>query len=143
MFSKTFAIDAATGLIKRALGQAAITATAYVGTQWDQGAAVATDIACVITIEACKVSDGDELYTFRLVGSNATNRSDAVILDTLELGDGGALPIGTVDTVAGNQFVMRARTEQNGTSFRYIDLHITTVGTDETITFGAYLTREF
>lgn len=141
--SKYFAIDAATGLIKRELGLAAVTSDAYIGTQHDQGAAVATDMVCVIDVEACKVSAGDEVYTFRLVGSNATNRSDAVVLDTLEVGDGGALVIGTVDTVAGDRFVMRARSERNGTAFRYIDLHLDVAGTDPSITFGAFISKEF
>lgn len=141
--SKYFAIDAATGLIKRELGLAAVIADAYIGTQHDQGAAVATDMVCVIDVEACKVSVGDEVYTFRLVGSNATNRSDAVVLDTLEVGDGGALVIGTVDTVAGDRFVMRARSERNGTAFRYIDLHLDVAGTDPSITFGAFISKEF
>lgn len=140
---KNFAIDAATGLIKRELGLAAITATAYIGTQWDQGGAAATDFVCVINIEACKVSAGDEVYTFRLIGSNVADRSDGVILDTLELGDAGTIPIETVDTVVGDQLVMRARSEKNGTQFRYIDLHLTTAGTAETITFGAYISKEF
>ena len=140
---KNFAIDAATGLIKRELGSAAVTATAYIGTQWDQGGAAATDFVCVINIEACKVSAGDETYTFRLIGSNVSDRSDGVILDTLELGDAGTIPIETVDTVAGDQLVMRARSEKNETQFRYIDLHLTTVGTSETITFGAYISKEF
>lgn len=142
MPTKTFVIDAGTGLIKRALGSAALTADAYIGTQWDQGAAVVTDIACVINVEACKVSAGDETYTLRLVGSNVADRSDGQILDTLELGDAGALPVETVDTAAGQQFVMRARTERNDTFFRYIDLHLDVAGTSPSITFGAFLSRE-
>lgn len=138
-----FAIDAATGLIKRALGSAAVTATAYIGTQWDQGGSVATDIVCVIDIEACKVSAGDESYIFRLVGSNVADRSDGQVLDTLELGDAAVLAPGTVDTVAGDRFVMRARTERGGTQFRYIDLHLFTDGNSESITFGAFISKEF
>ena len=139
---KMFAIDAATGLIKRELGLSALTADAYVGTQWDQGAAAATDLACVINIESCKVSAGDETYTLRIVGSNVSDRSDGQILDTLELGDAGTLAIETVDTAAGQQFVMRARTSRNGTTFRYVDLHLDVAGTSPSIGFGAHLTRE-
>lgn len=139
---KTYAMDAATGLIKRELGLAAVTADAYIGTQHDQGGAAATDIVCVINVEACKVSANDETYTFRLVGSNVANRSDAQILDTLELGDAGTLAIETVDTAAGDQFIMRARTERNETTFRYIDLHLDVEGTEPSITFGAYITKE-
>lgn len=141
--SKYFAIDAATGLIKRELGSAAVTADAYIGTQHDQGAAVATDLVCVIDVEAVDVSSGDELYTFRLVGSNVSDRSDAQILDTLELGAAAALPIDTVSTAAGQRFVMRARTERNGTTFRYVDLHLDVAGTTPSITFGAFISKEF
>jgi hypothetical protein len=143
MPSKYFAIDAAPGLIKRALGTAALTADAYIGTQHDQGAAVATNIICVVTIEACKVSATDELYTFRLVGSNVADRSDAQILATLELGAAAALPIDTVSTIAGNQYFIRARTEVMDTAFRYVDLHVDVAGTSPSITFGAYISKEF
>ena len=141
--SKYFAIDAATGLIKRELGSAAVTADAYIGTQHDQGDAVATDLVCVIDVEAVDVSSGDELYTFRLVGSNVSDRSDAQTLDTLELGAAAALPIDTVSTAAGQRFVMRARTERNGTAFRYVDLHLDVAGTTPSITFGAFISKEF
>lgn len=140
---KTFAIDAGTGLIKRALGEAALTADAYIGTQWDQGAGVATDAICVVNVETCKVSAGDETYTLRVVGSETSNRSDAQILDTLELGDAGTLAIETVDTAAGQQFVMRFRTERNGTQFQYVDLHLDVAGTSPSISFGAYISKEF
>lgn len=140
---KHFAIDAATGLIKRELGLAALTADAYVGDQWDQGGDAATDFICVINIESCKVSAGDETYTFRLIGSNTADRSDGVILDTLELGDAGTVPIETVDTVAGDQLVMRARSEKNRAQFRYIDLHLDVAGTSPSIGFGAHISKEF
>lgn len=143
MTRKYFAIDAAPGLIKRELGSAAITADAYVGTQWDQGGAAATDFVCVIDIEAIDIANNDETYTFRLVGSNVADRSDAVVLDTLVVGDAGSIAIQTVDTAAGNRFVMRARSEVNDTMFRYIDLHLDVNGTSPSITFGAFISKEF
>lgn len=143
MTMKKFAIDAAPGLIKREVGSAAVTADAYIGTQWDQGGAAATDFVMVINIEACKVSAGNELYTFRAIGSNVSDRSDGVILDTLELGDAGTIPIETVDTVVGDQLVMRCRSEKNDMQFRYIDLHLDVAGTSPSITFNAYVSKEF
>ncbi len=140
--AEVFAIDAAPGLIKRELGLAALTAGAYVGVQWDQGSPAATDMICVVNVESCKVSAGNETYTLRLVGSNQADRSDAQILDTLELGDAGTIAIETVDTVAGSQFVMRARSERNLTQFRYIDLHLDVAGTSPSIGFGAYITKK-
>lgn len=143
MTRKYFAIDAAPGLIKRELGSAAITATAYIGTQWDQGGAAATDFVCVIDVEAIDVSSANEVYTFRLVGSNVANRSDGQVLDTLILGHAGTITIQAVNTAAGMRFVMRARSELNDTQFRYIDLHLTAAGTTPSITFGAYISKEF
>jgi hypothetical protein len=143
MTRKYFAIDAAPGLIKRELGSLAITATAYIGTQWDQGGPAATDFVCVIDIEAIDVASANEVYTFRLVGSNVANRSDAQVLDTLVLGHAGTITIQTVNTAAGMRFVMRARSELNDTMFRYIDLHLTAAGTTPSITFGAYISKEF
>lgn len=140
---KMFAIDAATGLIKRELASAAVTADAYIGTQWNQGGAVATDCILVVNIEACKVSAGDETYTLRMIGSNATDRSDGEILGTMELGDAGTIPIETVDTEVGGQYLLRFRTEKNGVEFQYIDLHLDVAGTSPSITFGAYISKEF
>lgn len=140
--AEVFAIDASTGLIKRELGLAALTADAYIGTQFDQGDAAATDMILVVNVETCKVSAGNELYTLRMIGSNVADRSDGQILATLELGDAGTIPIETVDTVAGQQFIVRFRTERNETKFRYVDLHLDVAGTSPSTSFGAYLTKK-
>tara|TARA_R110000851_G_scaffold308778_1_gene467896 strand:+ start:28448 stop:28882 length:435 start_codon:yes stop_codon:yes gene_type:complete len=142
MSSKTFAIDAAVGHIKRELGLAALTASNYVGVQLDQGGAAVTDYALVIDVESCKVSAGNETYTLRMLGSNLTNRSDAQILGTMELGDGATIPIETVDTVAGSRRVLRVRSEVDQTLFQYIDLHLTVAGTSPSISLGAFVSRE-
>lgn len=140
---KMFAIDAATGLIKRELGSAAVTATAYIGDQWDQGGAAATDFICIINVEAVNVASGS-IYTFRVTGSNAANRSDAQVLGMIEMGN--ATTVGVPETVAaaaGNQVVLRCRSEKNDTEFRYIDLHLEVAGGSASITFGAYISKEF
>jgi hypothetical protein len=141
MPSKYYAIEAGDGLIKRALAQAAVTASGYIGNQWDQGGAVFTDFACIINIEACKISAGNEIYTFRVTGSNLANRSDAQILDTIQVGHAGTITIETRNTAAGDQVILEGRTEKNDTAFRFIDLHLTVGGTSPSITFGAYLAR--
>lgn len=142
MPSQYFAIDAATGLIKRALAQAAITATGYIGTQWDQGAAVITDGICVIQIEAIDVASANETYTFRIVGSNVADRSDAQVLGVAQTGHANTLTVETVNGAAGQQLTIRFRTEKNDIPFRYIDLHLIAAGTTPSITFGAYITKE-
>ena len=75
-----YATDAAPGMIKREAGMAALTATGYVGTTWDQRAPVTTRATCVINLENPKVSANDESYTFTILGYNAADRSDATIL---------------------------------------------------------------
>jgi hypothetical protein len=142
MVTKTFAIDAGTGLIKRALGSAAVTATAYIGTQWDQGAAVVTDAICRIVLEAIDISSTNEVYTFRIVGSNVADRSDGQVLAMAVVGDASTITIETVDSAAGDVIDLRFRTERNDTAFRYIDLHLTLAGTTPSITFGAYTSKE-
>lgn len=143
MPSKYYAIDAAAGLIKRENGLAALTASAYVGTQHDQGGAVATDGICIINIETCKVSAGDEVYTFTVLGSNAADRSDGEILGQITLGDAGTIALETRDTIAGDRAEIRWRSEKNDTEFRYLDLHVGIAGTSPSIGFGAYFSKEF
>jgi hypothetical protein len=143
MPSKYYAIDAAPGLIKREVGLAAITATAYIGDQHDQGDAVGTDFITIINIEACKVSAGNEVYTFSVVGSNVADRSDAELLGQITLGDAGTIAVETRDTIAGDRAEIRCRSEKNDTEFRYLDLHLTAAGTSPSISFGAYISKEF
>jgi hypothetical protein len=141
-FAKTFAIDAATGLIKRASAQAAVTATGYIGTQYDQQAATATDMVCTINVEAVDIASTNEVYTFRIVGSNATDRSDGEVLGMAILGHAATITIETRNTAAGDRILIYFRTEKNRTRFRYVDLHLTAAGTTPSISFGAYFTKE-
>lgn len=141
-FSKTFAFDAATGLVKRAVGQAAITSDAYVGTQFDQGAAAATDMVLVLNVEAIDVAGGDEIYRFRVIGSNVADRSDGTILATLELGDASTIgAFETVDTAVNSQYHVYFRTEKIRTMYRYVDLHLDVTGATASITFNAFMSR--
>lgn len=143
MVSTYYAIDDAAGLVKRDIGQAAITADAYIGTQWDQGAAAATNCILVGHIEALDIGNDDEYCTFTVTGSNATNRSDAVVLGSITIGAADAINLETVDSAVGDRFEMRFRTEKNGAKFRYIDLHADVGGTGPTFTFNAYISKEF
>jgi hypothetical protein len=142
MSTRTFALDASTGAIKRANGLAALTSTAYVGTQYDQRAASVTDGMMVINLETCKVSAGNEVYTFRVVGSNAADRSDGQVLAMMLAGHAGTQTIETRNTIATDRLEIPFRTDKNDTSFRYIDLHLTVAGTSPSVAFGAYMTKE-
>lgn len=140
-FSRTFAFDGATGLVKRELGLAALTSDAYVGTQFDQGAATITDMALVLTVESVDIAGTDEIYNFRIVLSNTADRSDGVVVATAELGHITAIPgPETVSTAAGDRHVLYFRTEKDGVSYRYVDLHLDVTGASASIGFGAYLT---
>lgn len=132
--------DAATGMIKREAGLAAVTATGYIGTQWNQGGSVATGFTCVINLEAVKVSAGDEAYTFTLVGSNNANRSDGTILGSASTGASVA-GLEKVAAAAGQQLTIGARTEKGGVTYRYVDLHLAVAGTAPSITFNARFTK--
>lgn len=142
MPSKYFAIDAATGLIKRALAQAAVTASGFIGTQHDQGAAVITDLIAIIQIEAIDIASTDEVYTFRVVGSNIADRSDAQTLGMIDVRAASLATLQTVVGAAGQQLQIRCRSERDETAFRYLDLHLAVAGTTPSITFGAYFSKE-
>ena len=141
MTSQVFEFDASPGLVKREMGLVALTATAFIGTQWDQGGAVFTDVACILNIEACKISALDEIYTFRMVGSNLANRNDGQVLAMTMIGRATAISIETRNAAVGDQFIMRTRTERALTAFRFVDLHLTVAGTLPSITFGAHFAK--
>jgi hypothetical protein len=143
-FSKYFAIDADTGLIKRAPAQAALTSTGYIGTQLDLLAASADDMICIINVESIVINGATgETYKFRIVGSNQTNRSDGEVLAQIETGKASVLGAPeTVDGAAGQRLEMRFRTEKVRTRFRYIDLHMVVAGTAPSIAVNAYLSKD-
>lgn len=141
-FSRTFAFDASTGLEKRAPAQAALTSDAYVGTQFDQGSASATDMVLVLNVESIDIAGSDEVYRFRVIGSNVANRSDGTVLATLELGKGSVIGAWeTVDTVVGAQYHLYFRTEKIRTMYRYVDLHLDVTGATCSIGFSAFMSK--
>lgn len=140
-FQKHYAFDAAPGLLKRDVAQAALTGDAYVGTQYDQVAATNTALVCIINVESCKVSAGDEGYTFRVVCSNQADRSDSRVVACRMLGDAAAKTVDTVDDVASDQIAIFFETEVTGIEFRYVDLHLDVEGTSPSIGFSAFMTK--
>jgi hypothetical protein len=141
-FSRTYAFDAAPGMEKRAAAQAAVTTTGYIGTQLDQGAAAITDMVLVLNVEAVDVASADEVYTFRVIGSNVANRSDGRILAVMQIGAIAGIAPETVAAAVGDQLQTLFRTERNRTPFRYVDLHLTVAGTTPSINFNAYFSRQ-
>lgn len=144
-YNKSYAIDAATGLVKRAAAQAALAADGYVGSQWDQGAAAATDCVLVANIESI-VTNGatGETYKFYILGSNVANRSDAEVLGYFQTGKASQLTGSqeTKDGAALDRFVVPFRTEKNRTKFRYVDLYLDVTGTAPSIAFSAYVSKD-
>lgn len=143
-FFKTYAIDASVGLIKRDKSLAALTATGFVGTQFDQLNAAATDMVCVVNLESIVINGVTaETYKLTVVGSNLANRSDGEILDQTTIG--AAATVGAPETrnaAAGDRLLMGFRTEKNRTKYRYVDLHLTVTGTAPSIAFNAYFSKE-
>jgi hypothetical protein len=126
----------------RAKGSAAVAASGYVGTQKDQGGAVLTEMVLVLNIEAIDVANGDEAYTFRVVGSQTPDRSDARVLAEYTVGDAAAKPIDTADDMAGEQHVIQFNTQRAGYNQRYLDLRLDVAGTTPSITFSAFLSKK-
>lgn len=144
-FRKTYAIDAAAGLIKRAAAQATLTSDGYVGTQHNQGAQTATDMVLVANIESI-VTNGatGETYKFYIIGSNVADRSDGEVLAQFWTGKASQLTGSqeTRDGAAGDRFVVPFRTEKNRTRFQYVDLYLDVAGTAPAIALNAYLSKE-
>lgn len=143
-FNKSYALDAATGLVKREPAQAALTADGYVGSQHDQLSAAATDCVLVVNVESIDIASTDETYKFYILGSNVANRSDAEVLGFFQTGKASALTGSqeTRDGAAGDRFVVPFRTEKNRTRFRYVDLYLDVAGTTPSIAFNAYISKE-
>lgn len=141
MQSKTYAFDAAPGLVKRDVGLAALSADGFVGPQWDQGGATATDAILIANVESITAST-DETYELSIVASNAANRSDAVVLGSVKIGKASAITNETVDAVAGDRVELRFRTEKNEKRYRYVDLYLDVAGTAPSIGLNAYLSKE-
>lgn len=138
-FQKFYPIDQ--DMIYRERAQAAITATGYIGTQKDMRASVLTEMVMIINVEAIDIASANEVYTFRVVGSNNPNRSDGTVLGMAQLGHAATITIETVNTAAGDQFEIRFATEKDGVNYRYIDLHLTAAGTTPSITFNAHASK--
>ena len=144
-FPKNFAIDADVGLIKRDRLLAALTATAYIGTQLDLAGAGGGDMMGIVNIESI-VTNGvaGETYEFVILGSNLANRSDCEMLACARFGN--AVTLGAVmetrNALAGDSIRIPFRTEKNRTRFRYIDTRLVVAGTAPSIAFSHYYTRE-
>lgn len=122
----------------RDAGAVAVTADGYIGTQKDLQANTQKRAAMVINLEAIKVSAGNEAYTFRVVGSQTADRSDARVLGEVTLGDAAAKTIDTADDLVGEQHVILFHTQRGGNMIRYLDLHLDVAGTLPSIQFSAF-----
>lgn len=144
-FSKNYAIDADTGLIKRAAAQAALTSTGYVGTQLDLLASTAIDMVAVFNIESIVTAGATgETYELQIIGSNLANRSDCELLASTRIGNAGQIGSAaeTRAALAGDSIRLPFRTEKNRTRFRYVDTRLVVAGTAPSIAFNHFYSRE-
>lgn len=126
----------------RAPGSAAVTATGYLGDQFDTLSAVHTEFVLVLNIAAIKVSAGNEIYTVQVWGSNTADRSDARVLAMVQLGDTAAKVGDTADDAVGDQIVLPFITQRPaGTYHRYLDVRLVAAGTGPSITLSAFFSR--
>ena len=122
-FNKSYALDGATGLVKREPALAALAADGYVGTQHDQLSATATDMVLVLNVESI-VTNGatGETYKLYVIGSNVAKRSDGEVLVVHQLGKASQLTGSqkTSHTIAGACRVVQRRTYKTRTQLRYV-----------------------
>ena len=96
----------------------------------------------VVDISALKISAGNEVYQFYVVGSNtASLASGTAVLGSVQVGKGTALTVpGGGDTAAPPGTVEIFFTNnQMGSIYEYIGLYVTAAGTSPTTTFHAFV----
>lgn len=120
----------------RALGSAAVTATATVVTKAER-VPQRTRYATKFILEAIKISANDEAYTFVVEVSNDafTTKEVAAVLSVgpVETRVGGA-----PDNAAGDEYDLFWSTEVNGRVYEDWRIRLVIAGTSPTITFGCW-----
>lgn len=127
-----------TRLEHRALGSAALTATATLDTITER-AAQRTPYRTLVSLEAIKISANNELYTLAVQLSNdsfTTIETAAILsLGATEVRIGGAK-----DSAAGDVHEILWSTEQGGMRYAQARLRLIIAGTSPSVTLGCYST---
>lgn len=122
----------------RALGSAAITATATLGTITER-AAQRTCYLTRVQLEAIKISANDEIYQVVVELSNDSFST----VEVAAMCDFGATEVrqsGAPDSAAGDYAELMWCTEKNGVKYSASRIRVITDGTSETITLGCWST---
>jgi hypothetical protein len=121
----------------RALGSAAITATAVLDTI-TQRAASRTAYRTLVTIESCKISANDELYQ---VVCELSDDDFSTVAAAVAVADFGATEVrqsGAPDTAVGDTAEIMWSTEYNGAKYQYARLRLIAAGTSPSIGLGCF-----
>lgn len=135
MSNKTYAFDSR--LEHRALGSAAVTATAVLATI-EQRAAMRTDYMTKVILEAVKISANDELYQ---VVAELSDDNFVTINEVAAVRDFGATEVrqsGAPDSAAADEVEIHWNTETNGVTYKYGRLRLIISGTSPSITLGCH-----
>lgn len=96
----------------------------------------------IIDVSALDIASNDEVYTFLLQGSSASDFSTKETLVSLALGATEVRPGGAVDSVIG-RYELPFITEQHDTVYDYVRLYVDVAGTTPSITFKAYIAERY
>lgn len=97
------------------------------------------DGTMLIDVAALDIASNDELYTFRLQGSNVADFASGIEnLATVDLGATEVRPGGAIDSLIGRREVPFSNAV-NAVEYRYLRLNLIISGTTPTITFTSWL----
>lgn len=124
----------------RALGSAALTATAVLGDVIDQRAQHRTMYMTKVNLEAIKISANNESYKVVAEVCNSANFSSTPleVAGIIDLGATEVRTSGAPDNAAADEYEMYWATEVNGTKYQYARLRLVAAGTSPSITLGVY-----
>jgi hypothetical protein len=122
----------------RALGSAALTATAVLATITER-AQQRTMYLTRVTIEALLISDNNETYQVVAECSN-DNFSTIEVAAILDLGATEVRQSGAPDNAAGDQYDMYWCSEINGVKYTQSRIKLFVAGTSASLTLGCYST---
>ena len=123
----------------RAVGSAAVTATATLHTE-TQRAAQRTAYRTVIDTTAIKISANDELYQFVVELSDDNFTTVNAVAACLDMGATEVRQSGAPDSAAADGLELMWATEANGTTYQYWRVRVIISGTSPSITFNCYST---
>lgn len=123
----------------RALGSAALTATAVLATITQQ-AQQRTAYRTLVNVEALDIASNDEKYTLVVELSNDNFTTIEEVAAIIDFGATEVRQSGAPDTAAGDTAEILWTTEKNGKKYAAARLKMFVAGTTPSITFGCHST---